>query len=272
MSRLFSQFHLLLQAYRRKDIFSMAASLSFFMILSMGPMLLMLLSLAGYYLDASEQTLADILVLIDSVVPTAKNALAANLHSMVDKKITFGSVGFLIMFATSSTLFASLEKVINGLLHSGERHPFWLTRLLFVLWVIILTSLFLFSFMWDSLFKMMHWKMLPHLHPIGFNLWFLFVAWIFFVSILMLLPKKRLSFSLVLKVGLGFAVMLELARILFKCYSAMAISRYNVLYGSLTSLILGILWIFYFNNILLGCVLWIDQHNSAQVSHAKITS
>ena len=72
-----------------------------------------------------------------------------------------------------------------------------------------------------------------------------------FVAAVMIIPNEDVKFKYALVGGLFFAVALGIAKFLFKLYVTHFFYRYNLIYGSLTILVVPVLWIYYLANILL---------------------
>ena len=76
----------LLKSYKDHDCFSLAANISFFALLSLIPLLMMAMSVAGFVLGGSEDLFHRIITMITDVLPRGQEELAANLNAIVSNR------------------------------------------------------------------------------------------------------------------------------------------------------------------------------------------
>ena len=72
----------------------------------------------------------------------------------------------------------------------------------------------------------------------------------------LILPTRRVPVRRMLAGGLLFAGALVAGQVAFKALTARSVAQYNLVYGSLASLMLGAIWIFYFFQMFLILIYW----------------
>lgn len=269
MKKIYTELRSICHEFIRLDCFNLAAALSFFAILSIIPTLLIVVSLLGHYLGESELVLPKISSLLESVLPAFKDSILSNIDTVIDNKKTFGWFGILLLLSVAHFLFANLEKIMNRILHSRTKRHFLVTRLLFLVWLSGITILLLVPSLiqWFQSW-IHHWGLAINLgFALSGNLWFFLSSWLSFLMIVLLIPNYKSKFKNVFLGGGIFAILLQLAQWFFGLYIHYSINRYNLIYGSLTLLILGALWLFYFSNIFLLCVVWVARQEGKVARH-----
>lgn len=251
--------------YHEQDGFNKAAALSFYSIVSLFPILLIVISLAGHYVGESDSLLQKISLFIESILQpesgNLKDTFVANLKTVVEQKNTFGGFGIFFLFFIAHFLFTNLETTVNHFLQARVKRHFLVTRLLFLVWLSGIALLLFVPSLIDWCDNMLrHWGFTMNFTwMIGGNYWFFFSAFLTFLMVMVLIPTHQIDFKNILLGGVVFATFIKIAQLLFRLYTHYSFSRYNLIYGSLTTLILGALWIFYFSNIFLLCVLWVGR-------------
>lgn len=254
--------------YRRLDCPSLAASLSFNALLCLLPILMIVVSVFGYFLGQSETLIQELGRLVGDVVPTLREDFMGNLQTITGRDATFGWVGILFLLVVAHFFFANLEHTVNRLLGTTDRRHFLLTHLFLIVWLLGIVLILSVPSLIHFVFSVMErWGHPPRIDLIlTGHTWFFVSAWASFVMLMMIVPRKKVTLSNALVVGFFFAVLLQAARLLFRLYTLYQFDRYNLIYGSLTAIILGALWIYYFFNILLLCVLWVGKRQPLRTS------
>ncbi|MBI4410900.1 MAG: YihY/virulence factor BrkB family protein [Deltaproteobacteria bacterium] len=261
MKRLYAELKHIAVLYRKHDCFNLAAALSFYAILSILPILLIVISLAGHYVGQSDILLEKTGGLIESVVPSLKTGLVNNIKTIVEARTRSGWFGVLLLFFVAHFMFANLEHTVNRLLSAREKRHFLITRLLFLVWLMGLSFLLCVPALVNIAQTMVErWGFsLEFSRAFRGNEWFFIVSVLSFVMMILLVPTQKVPLGDAVLGGLIFGFLLQIARWLFQFYTLTYFHRYNLIYGSLTTLIIGAFWIFYFSNILLLCVLWVGE-------------
>lgn len=250
-----------IKEYQERDILNLSAALSFFALLSLIPILMIVVSIAGHYLVSSDVMVAKVDQFLGGMFPALRDIVMGNLHGLVKKKKMFGGVGITFLFGAAHYFFSNLEKSINRLLGSVKKRHFLVTRLLFLVWIAGIIVLLLSPTVIANLSsktEIFGVKNLAHFRfPV--QLLFFVTSFVMFLFMILILPTKRVKFKNALWGALVFSILLRVAQFIFRLYTTYAMDRYNVVYGSLTAMILGMFWIFYFSHVLLITVLLVAR-------------
>jgi membrane protein len=228
----------------------MAASIAYYTFLSLFPLILGLLSIGGFFLGSEEaQTkLHDFLV---NTLPVSADFITGNIDSLVRARGAAGLTSAVVLFWSASKLVAALSRGINLALGMKSRHAFYLSYLR-NFGLTLGVSILIFSAIalapaagilaelkldvvgtrWNALFDIITG------HVAGFAITFIMLAIIY-----KLVPFERLSWREVLPGAFVATSVIELGKELFAFYYG-TISNYDLIYGSLTSIIVLLLWLY----------------------------
>jgi membrane protein len=247
-----------------------AASLSFFGILSLVPVLLIALAALGYMIQDPQEAARELQNIVQQMLPgaQAKQAaatlmrdvqLAQQAEELMRARGVAGVVGLL------SLLWAALQIFVNGATSmnaawSVEETRSWLKQRLVALGLLFgAGALFLFSLLPssgpDAVRRLnIPWLGLPERVPWSVDLAFALLAVAINVAMFTLiyrfLPNARVTWRQALVGGVFMGVLWELAKQGFSLYLA-HFGNYNKMYGSLGGLMILILWIYYTSMLLL---------------------
>ncbi len=241
--------------FKEDDGFTLAAALSFYAILSLIPLTMIVVSILGHFVGQSEDALRNIIRLVSDTIPYLSPAFLKNLSMLIQRKVSGGWVGVGVLFLVASVLFTNLEKVLDKIFESTHKRNFFHSKLLSVFFIFLIALLmFLPSVLKniDHLFALLNIPFEMEKLTEGSFFYFL-TAWSSFVMVLAVVPKHQVEFKLNCLGGVLFAFLLIAARFIFRWYTAFSLDRLHLVYGSLTAVILIILWIFYLMNLFIFC-------------------
>ncbi len=256
------------QGFARDDCMIMAAAVAFYAILSLIPFLLLLLSISGYILDnlaqdyASRQDLlTHLTTYIRAAVPFISDDVMHRLEGMISNRQAFGISGLLILFLTAGFVFRSLELAFSRVFQSPRRSMVT-SQLLFIVFLFGIGLLFLavhYIGVLSSTFysaRDLHfsqrWEGFLGAHAILRAAITLLTASAVFLILLLFFCKERVRFKYALWGGVVFSLFWMVAIKLFGYYLT-HVARFSLLYGSLATLAIIVVWIFYSACILLLC-------------------
>jgi|BioPla2DNA2_1021312.scaffolds.fasta_scaffold12380_2 membrane protein len=241
-----------------------AGALSFFLLLSLAPLTILLVSAAGYVAyflgpesDFIESVTSQLVLAVHKIYPIEGERVQSLIKGLIKRRNQAGFWGFVVLIVGASMAFGSLENAIRSVFQVEKSRRYIVSRAIFTIVVIALIA---------TLFVGQHALMIIDSLSIywgGVSLEELLNRSIFFDSILVYLPVP-LTFMLLLyapgvarpKLKYGFAgavlftVLWELARGAYVFYVTQ-IAEFGKLYGSLAAPLLLILWTFYAMIILL---------------------
>jgi membrane protein len=241
--------------FYRDDGFNLSAGLAFFAMLAVIPIVMILISILGHYLGQSEQLFGEISGWVQSTVPVVQPDFIEFLRTLVDKKLTSGWVGILFLFFVASFLFANIEHLLDKILKSSRKRNFWHSRVLSI-GFIFLTCFVLFtllSFKVANQFLIEFGVPVERFEALQGNASYFVAHFTFFVLLLRFAPNELMRMRHILSGGLLFGALTVVASQIFRWYIQGALERYHFIYGSLTVLVLLVLWIYYLSIIFVFC-------------------
>ncbi len=243
----------ILKAFIKDDCFSLSANISFCALLAVIPLMMIVMSITGYFLGSQVEIFNQVVDAIVSVLPIGREYFVKNLTSLLEQKSSFGIIGIFTLLFIVTILVSSIEKAFDIIFRSVTRRNFFHSRLIGIALIFGITILFFIPTMIRVLEGL--------LKRFGFNFPFgeLFVADLFifvvsflaFIFVAVVIPNQKVYIRYAAVGGMIFSVGLGVARIIFRFYAGFALNRYNLIYGSFTAAIMLIMWIYYLSNILL---------------------
>lgn len=243
----------LARSFKEHDCLSLAANISFFAVLSLIPLLMITMSVAGYVLGHSQDLFNQIVLTITDVLPQGREQLIANLKHIVAGRSQVGGFGILILLFIASLLFTSVEHALDRIFQSVKKRNFFHSRLLSVL-IMFGAIAFLFLPTMVGIFQSFLYEFnitVPLTSLVTSKFFFMGMMVVIFTLAVVIIPNHDVKFKYALIGGAFFAVGLGIAKLLFRFYVSHAFDRYNLIYGSLTVLVVSIIWLYYIANILL---------------------
>lgn len=236
------------------DIFFLASGLAFNLLICFIPLILVVLSILGFFLHSQQQVLETIQAYLGRLLPQASPRMTAIIVNLVKDRQIVGLVGFVGLIWTAMRLFASIRTVLNTTLEIVSHHSYLREKLHDLIYVLISGILFFLSFILSAIFDLL--KTIPGklgLPPLLDVRWWgwsagLLVAYFFSVLMFFVLfrvlpsrkpPSRAAFFSALLTGGLW-----ELAKYLFRLYIDY-INYFTAVYGSFGLLVAFILWVYY---------------------------
>lgn len=240
----------------RMQIPMCAGNASFFLILSLFPLAILLLTILQYI----PVTQADLLELIERVVPQTLWPFFDYLTNDLYAGQSFALLSFSII-ATLWSASSGLHSILYGLNNvagAKETRP-WLTRRLLCMLYTLLTLVALIVTLMMNVFGKRILAFLE-LHSLGLystlevllrhmHLYSLALLTVFFAALYLFLPNRRQHFLKVLPGALAAAAAWLLFSAGFSLYVNYS-GKYSALYGSLSTILLTMLWLYICMSIL----------------------
>jgi membrane protein len=241
--------------FYKDDGFNLAAGLSFFAILSVIPLGLIVISVLGHLLGQQEQLFTQISHWVEITLPQVQPEFLNFLRQLVDKKVTSGWIGLVFLFFVASLLFSNIEHLLDKVFKNSRSRNFWHSRafsilllfftafLFFVPSLLTLVASYLPATGWMVNFSSMFTQDLIYFSAHGV-VFFLLLEFVPNLS----MPRMKIAIG-----AFVFAVFTALAREIFRWYMGMAMGRYTFVYGSLALLVVLIVWIYYLSVLFVFC-------------------
>jgi membrane protein len=234
------------------DISNMAASISYYAFLALFPLLLSLLSIFGLFFP-SESILQQLINFVGSFLPGSKGILENNISEIVRLRGALGIVGIIGLLWSGSGVFTAINQAINRAWDIKYEHPFYIRKPREFLMLFIAGTLIVLSIGATTLLSQIGRINLPvsgAIVNIGTAILALFFSLVVFTLTHKFTPLNGISWRHVWPGAVLSTFLFEAAKTLFVFYLN-NFNRYDVIYGSLASVIILLVWIYFSAFILL---------------------
>jgi membrane protein len=237
--------------------FFLSSGITFNLLICLIPFILLLLALMGTYLYSFREVLNHIRHYMENAFPSLDPKIMNNLLRIIRDRKIVGGVGIVGLVWTSTWVFSSLRTALNivfqvetgrGILR-GKGIDLFMVLLAgtFLLISMVLTSgvTFVQGYRFSPFLNMMPIIrfILKYLIPFFFTFWMCFLIY-------KIIPDKKIRFKTALQAALFTSVLWEVSKQLFGWY-VLHLGRFSILYGSLSTVAIFFLWIYYSSVILL---------------------
>ncbi len=235
------------------DCFSLAANISFCAILAVIPLIMLIMSVTGFFLGAQANILSILVKEVMSALPVGQDIFLQNLNAVMDSKSSLGIVGLLVLLFIATILVSAIEKAFDTIFRTVKRRNFFHSRLIGIGVIFGVSLLFFIPTVVRILESIIeHFGVnLPFVHLLATDFYMFVVAFLAFVVGCVVIPNQKVYIRYAAIGGIVFSIGMGVAKIIFRYYAGFALTRYSLIYGSFTALILSIMWIYYLSNILL---------------------
>lgn len=237
--------------------FFLSSGITFNLLICLIPFILLLLALLGTYLYSFREVLNHIRHYLENAFPSLDPKIMNNILRIIRDRKIVGGVGIVGLVWTSTWVFSSLRTALNivfqvetgrGILR-GKGIDLFMVLLAgtFLLISMVLTSgvTFVQGYRFSPFLNMMPIIrfILKYLIPFFFTFWMCFLIY-------KIIPDKKIRFKTALQAALFTSVLWEVSKQLFGWY-VLHLGRFSILYGSLSTVAIFFLWIYYSSVILL---------------------
>jgi membrane protein len=242
----FSSMRAIITKFREKDIFTLAAAVAFYAFLSIFPFLIMLLYASSLFLNETV-TVEKIRLTLRLFPPSVIDTVIANLENILASGQILSLISFLFLIYFAFNVFSHLEKALNKIFSVDEKTESWKATLKAFSFFLLTSFILLVSFITGNTFLilMSRAEQIPLIDSyVVILLGHIAVETFFFALSYKFLSRRKLSLKSVLFGGLVATIFWEILKHIFGVY-IVRIKLYSVIYGSIGSLILLMLWLYY---------------------------
>jgi membrane protein len=228
----------------------LAAAIAFWAFFSIFPLLIGVFSLAGYFLQSSELQ-ARIYEVVTDGFPGSSSLVRDNLEAVVQYRGTMSWVGIGGLFWTAGKGFGAITRAVNRALGAKRTHHFLLSKVRYFFMAVAVSILMITSIAITVALEIV--LELSFLTRFGFEAvevsrlesWALSFVLVFliFALIYKLAPYVEVHWRQVLPGALLAAALFELVKAAFVLYLD-RIADFEAIYGSLSSIIVLLLWLY----------------------------
>lgn len=229
-----------------------AGSIAYFFLMSFVPFCLFLIAIFGYFLGENEEFYKFFSARLMRFFPAVTSEVSSGLASIVTYRKT-GIFTLIIYAYFSYLLYHSVESSIHVIFQEKIKRARFISIIMSFFIITLIAVLITISFAATSVIQMLKRMIMDSAGlQIGLITGFLirFVIPVFLVFIIatflyMLLPVRKTALRYALWGGFFTAIFLEAARHFFTLYVVNVASKIGAIYGSLSSVVIFLLWVFY---------------------------
>jgi membrane protein len=221
-----------------------SASIAYYVIFSLFPLLLVLISAGSFFLD-SQQVYLKVTQLIQQAIPaTSYDWIVQNLHSILKQRGPVGIIGLATLLWAASGGFICLAYNINLAWLEAPQRNFFQGRLIGLQMIAALSGLFFLTLVLDTIIGILHLINLPIISilPLDVLKWFyaifsLGAIFLLFFMLYGLVPTVNVPGRAAVWGALTASVAWKVATSLFAWYVRSGFGRYEMVYGSVGTLV-----------------------------------
>jgi membrane protein len=249
-----------LHTFYRDNCSLMAAAISFYAILSVIPLFLVFISVAGFLLHSSKQALQAVIILLWKAFPASTTEVFEILTDLLQGKTVFGLIGLLGLTWAASRIFSAVENSMNIVWKVEKARPYWHSKFLTLLLVPLTVLIMLSSLAFTALYTLAKNIEIP---LIGFRLsqahWLsqlfaiflpLVLGFFMFFLTYKIIPNRKIDTKAALIGALCASGMWEIAKFLFDVYIK-HYGNFQKMYGSFGTIVVMLFWIYYSSFVVL---------------------
>ena len=234
----------------------MAASIAYFSFFSLFPLLVGVVAGASLFLDRVEiQSRLD--GMLSDEFPGSADFLRTNIEALIDLRGAAGIASVLGLLWSASKMFGALSRGINLAFGVPKGHPFYLSKLRYFGMTIGLSLLLLIAVGASTAIDIVTQVDLTRFGldgtrfaSLGGRFASLVSVFVTVVLIYKLVPYERRAWRDILLGALAATLLFELGKALFVLYLG-NVGNLEAVYGSLTSVIVLLLWLYFSARVLL---------------------
>jgi membrane protein len=251
-----------IRSYQYNGNTNQAAAISLYAILSFIPLFILTILVVSSIFGSHPNIQKELIETIRGFQPYFSEALLAQLGQVEQKKHVLGWVGIISLIWFSAMIFSAIETAMNIIFRSKKYRNYVVSKLLAIAmipmgWTVgvvsvgityiatVLAKQPLLSADGVFMFPLIHGALFRFVLP-----YFLTVA--FFTIVYKVIPTGRVSWGNAITGAAIFSALMEIAKHFFTWYVS-NYTRYNVIFGSLETVVILVIWVFYIALILLFC-------------------
>lgn len=273
MGNLLRHFYFILQRFRDTKGFEAAAAIAYYSIVSMFPLMLILIAFNSTVLKSPEIQ-EKILDYTDQLFPGSRQVVQGNLHQLIASRGTVGILGSMILLWSATGVFVGIAQNINQAWTKAEPRHFLIDRMMALIMIGCLLLLMVASMVLITALNVLP-RVLP---PEGAKLFAqlsTLTQWLFslgpilgifgtFVFLYRWLPNTKVLWREALTGALFATIAWEATKAVFIWYIRGNFTGYQVIYGSLGTLVVLLFWIY-----IASCIILLGAHLGAAMAHFR---
>ena len=234
----------------------MAAGVAYYAIFSLFPLMLVTISITEYFIHSADLQ-ADVVHFIDRQLPGQDHAYVGDhLADLQAARSALGAIAMVGLIWAGRAVFGAVRRVVNRAWKIAEPPHFLMDQIAQVAASVGAVLLFISAAVAGSVGRVVasETDVLPVTVPWGLFFDYLpfFVSMGLFVLVYRMLPDTEVRWRDAIAPGVIAAVALELTKLLFSYYLA-NLSRLDLVYGSIATVVVTMLFLYVVSVILVWC-------------------
>jgi len=237
-----------------------AAGMAYYTLFSLFPFLIIMVTIASFFVKGT-QAVAQITNVMETVIPVSQNLVESNLERILEIRNSVGALGLVGFLWSASNAFFMLVHNVNQAWRDIEPRSFIKKRIVAFVMIVIVLGLLILLMLSSSILELLAQIQIPLLGTIPFldsriyawitNLSPWLFSFLFFLSLYRWIPSADVSWK---AAGWSAALAAPLWRLAsrgFSWYLRSGFPSYDLIYGSLSAIVVLLLWIYLSNIIVL---------------------
>jgi membrane protein len=240
-----------------------AAAIALYAILSVIPLFILTMIAAGSFFSSNPNIQQDIVAGIQNFHPYFSEDILQQLGQLEGKGKILGWIGVLGLVWLSAAIFNAIESALNIIFRSQQKRNYFVSKLMAIgmipmAWIIggfsVIISYVTALIAKEPLVLPANIEIsltLPAQIILRYIVPYVMVV-VLITAVYRIVPTAKIRFSVILAGSSVFALLVEIAQQFFTWYVA-NYTRYNVIFGSLETIVILVIWVFYVALIFLFC-------------------
>ena len=258
------------ESFGRARAAQAAAAMAYYAVFSLFPLLLVLVAAGGFFV-ADEQARQEALDFVATAIPISRGFIERNVERVLELRGTMGIAGLVALLWSATGAFTVLAHNVNRAWPDAEPRGFLESRLVGLAMVsvlLLLLSLSLLSSTALSLLPRLQVPLWGEVSIYGTALWRVLsklIPWLFtfllFLALYLWVPNVEVEWRAALWGAVAAAIAWEVVKNGFVWYLGSGLIQYELIYGSLGTVVALMFWIY-----LSGWIALFGAHLSAAIS------
>ncbi len=253
-----------------------ASSIGYFTLFSVFPLALLVVAIASNWLDpvlAETRIVAE----LEFIVPGMESLLGENLQNLVRARGPITGVAAVMLLWSASSVFNVITRAMDRIWGAdiNQRRSVWRHRTLAVVMVLLITTLLLVaSTIEGTILTIFNSLLPPALAPIGpftTRFWAVVLNVLLFALLYYFVPHVKMGWREVLPGAIMAGILWQIAKQLFLYFVAIYLSRSNLIYGSVGTIIAFLAWT-YLSSLILLFGTYLNRYVAATRQQPKIAA
>lgn len=224
-----------------------AAAIGYFTLFSLFPLTLLTVAVASFWVDPSWAQ-SEVVTQLEFIVPALGDLLGGNLRTIIRNRGAVTGLALIISLWSGSNIFNQLTRALDAMWGVPRKRSFIRRRGLAMLLALSLSFLLLVLFFVEGTVGTIVNSFIPdeleQYRPYTTELWATFVGMGLFAFLYYLLPHVRLGWRQVIPGAILGGLVWEIAKRIALLGIGLLLSRFNLVYGSLSIVISFLAWVY----------------------------